>query len=147
MVPVPQDRSKGWITRLVGSSGMRPAAVSSSFATGAVVADGGYAGGLVGYASANVFENTYANRCGHKIPMGVAGGLVGVQDNNNAILTSYAVGPVSGTITGGLIGAIGPGGGQLVPSQSYWDVQTTGQTQSAGGIGTGSTDALMKQEV
>ncbi|MHC4207401.1 MAG: GLUG motif-containing protein, partial [Planctomycetota bacterium] len=59
------------------------------------------------------------------------GGLVG--SNHGTIATCYSTGVVSGTTrAGGLVGSNQPDGTILT---SFWDVETSGQVQSAGGIG------------
>ena len=76
-----------------------------------------YAGGLVGSAAADI-RNSYANsRVSGNIYIG---GLVG--NSNRAIITnSYAVGTVSGPLTGGLMGR-----GDSRFNMSYWDTVTSG---------------------
>ena len=66
------------------------------------------------------------------------GGLVGM--NHRTITNSYATGNVSGgSSLGGLLGA-----NSGTVSNCFWDMQTTGQTSSAGG--TAKTTAEMKQQ-
>jgi len=60
----------------------------------------------------------------------VAGGLVG--KNENTIVSCYAVGFINGyTDTGGLVGLDESG----VVTCSFWDVDSSGMTTSAGGEG------------
>jgi hypothetical protein len=70
------------------------------------------------------------------------GGLVG--ENYQTVMNCYSVGPVMGVVdVGGLIGVrstYGPG----AVTDSFWDVETSGQTTSAGG--TGKTTAEMQME-
>ena len=65
------------------------------------------------------------------------GGLVGCNDYFGSIATSYSTGLVSGggTYVGGLVG-IDYGG---VVVRCFWDLQTSRQPGSAGGIGLGAT--------
>ncbi|MGD8501059.1 MAG: GLUG motif-containing protein, partial [Phycisphaerales bacterium] len=73
------------------------------------------------------------------------GGLVGV--NQGTIDNCYSVGSVEGaTDVGGLVGSLNahsfyPDG---TVSDSFWDIETSGQTTSNGG--TGKTTAEMKRE-
>ncbi|MFA5203320.1 MAG: GLUG motif-containing protein [Lentisphaeria bacterium] len=70
---------------------------------------------------------------------GSAGGLVGF--NKGIVAECYATGTVTASdVAGGLIGE----GYAGTVSQSYWDLETTGQTTSFGG-GTGVDTAGMKQ--
>ncbi len=70
------------------------------------------------------------------------GGLVGGSNSVNAISNSYATGSVTGQLSvGGLVGYykyMWP----LTANNSYWNVTTTGQANSAGG-GTGLSSAQM----
>jgi len=58
------------------------------------------------------------------------GGLLGM--NLRSVTCCYSCGQVTGDLrVGGLIGGLGPG----VVTRSYWDIETSGQTESAGGRG------------
>ncbi|MHC4205412.1 MAG: hypothetical protein ACYSTT_12240, partial [Planctomycetota bacterium] len=60
-----------------------------------------------------------------------AGGIVG--DNYGTIATCFSTGVVSGTTrTGGFVGSNWPDTGIV---SGFWDVETTGQPSSDGGIG------------
>jgi len=97
---------------------------------------------LVGYCEAVSISNSYAT--GIVSGTYFVGGLVGFNFDNSesSISNSYATGRVSGSIwVGGLVGW----NGKHIPiSHSYWDVETSGQTRSDGGIG--KTTAEMKKE-
>ncbi len=98
------------------------------------------AGGLVGSCMATVV-NCYA--VAPVSGTSRVGGLVGV--NQGTISTSYAAGPVTGeSDVGGLIGAIDtePFYPASSVSDSFWDVEASGQTTSADG--TGKTTAEMQ---
>ncbi|WP_159077008.1 GLUG motif-containing protein [Halococcoides cellulosivorans] len=110
-------------------AGENAGTVRDSYATGDVSSSNRIVGGLVGYntgpvttsyATANV-TGTYADD---------AGGLVG--QNDGPVNESYAVGNVStgGSNVGGLVGS-----NYATVTDAYWDVNTTGQTTSAGGTG------------
>ena len=90
-------------------------------------------GGLVGFNVGGTISDSYATgtvTAERTDSDGFSGGLVG--RNEGAILTSYAVGAVSGTTRGGLAGS-----SSGLITYSYWDVQTTG---ISAGAGDGSTD-------
>jgi hypothetical protein len=66
------------------------------------------------------------------------GGLVGKNDGTGTVSNSYSTGNVTGNLhVGGLMGR-----NQGIVSNSFWDIQTSGQATSAGG--TGKTTAEMK---
>lgn len=112
---------------------------------------GGATGGLVGqnafngvikrsYATGNVLGNT-ANG---------TGGLVGLNNSTNggAIDQTFATGLVSGNGTGGLVGSgsacysSSPGCSPVGPiTNSYWDIQSTGQATSIGSVYANSVGA------
>jgi hypothetical protein len=150
--------------RPVGSLvGHNKGIISNSYSTGSVNGNW-YIGGLLGYNGYGTVENSYSmcnvdgayliggllgfNECGtvtNSYSTGSVsginriGGLVGY--NYYATVTnSYSTGSVSGSgeDIGGLIGY---GGGV---THSYWDIETSGQSSSAGGEG--KTTAEMKQE-
>jgi hypothetical protein len=116
----------------VGGLAGRGCAVSNSYSTGSVRGQA-KVGGLVG---GNTWKVADCYSTAHVSGNDSIGGLVGCPaggrgDNLGLILNSYSTGRVTGTTAvGGLIGAtcsnvIG----------SYWDIETTGQAESAGGIG------------
>ena len=93
-------------------------------------------GGLVGVnANGGQVTNSYATakvQGSRKI-----GGLVGWNADESQITNSYAMGVVStGRNVGGLVGY--KSGGTI--RNSYWDKETSGKTDSAGGIGKTTTD-------
>lgn len=108
--------------------------LANSYATGAV-AGNQYVGGLVG-ANLNLspISNVYAT--GAVIGGSYVGGLsgwIGSSDTTNA----YAMGAViGGAYVGGLAG--GNGNGRTI-SNSYWDIQTTGQAMAFGSDGNGQS--------
>jgi hypothetical protein len=127
--------------RVGGLVGQNSARVINSYSTGSVSGDE-YVGGLVGqnmntvsdsYSTSNVTGNTRV------------GGLVG--QNSAFVSNSYSAGSVSGDeYVGGLVGydhPMWPPTAWPTPvSNSFWDIETSGQTTSAGG--TGKTTAEMK---
>jgi hypothetical protein len=121
-----------------GLAGLNAGTISESYATGSVsgsVSDAQEIGGLVGQND-NTIANSYAT--GSVTGDRLIGGLAGVNFLN--ITTSYATGSVSGNQNiGGLVGADNtnptPPDPPSVTEDSYWDTQSTGQTNSRGGTG------------
>jgi len=115
----------------------------------------GVVGGLVGYQSSGIVSRCFSigGVSGDHSVGGLAGvggeirncysqaqvdgreqvgGLIGRHHGWPTIVNCYAAGAVTGTTdVGGLIGA----NGYIAAYVSYWDVQTTGQLTSAGGVG------------
>jgi hypothetical protein len=132
-----------------GLVGYNMGEIFNCFATGGVTAPLGAVGGLIGWNEdngvvPNVVSNCYSTgsaSCSTCMG-GSAGGLVGI--NYGLISECYSIGDVSGvpgepSSAGGLVGA-GFGG---VCEASFWDVETSGQTNSEGG--TGRTTAQMQK--
>ena len=108
--------------------------VSSSFALGPVTAGANsYSlGGLAGGATGSTITGAYAmGSVTGGAGSSQVGGLVGAIVDTSLDQT-YAVGAVSGGSTVG--GLVGTSLGSTVTA-SYWDLQTTGQSASAGGSG------------
>jgi filamentous hemagglutinin family protein len=114
------------------------ARIETSVASGAVAADFG-AGGLAG-ANFGDISNSYSSA---SVNVGSAsqgrqgGGLVGL--NVGTISNSLATGAISGggdsgSGSGGLVGDTGGSGGGTV-TNSFWNIDTSGTTASAGGTG------------
>ena len=122
---------------LVGSSW---GSIVASYATGNVEGNQ-YVGGLVGRSSARVGETwliasySTGNVSGQIGVGGLAGILSSQEEGVSNVVASYSTSRVSGsTTTGGLLGE--NGGGTV--SNSYWNTQTSGQTESVGyGASTG----------
>ncbi len=115
-------------------------AITECYSTAAV--QGGFAsGGLVGMNADGTIVNCYA--VGPVSGIFQVGGLVGA--NQGTINTCYAGGRGTGeTEVGGLVGSMtaGPFQAESVVNSSFWDIDTSGQTTSAGG--TGKTTAEMR---
>jgi len=111
--------------------------IESCYFSGSVYGDNSV-GGLVGY-NYGIIESCYFS--GSVYGVFSVGGLVG-DLFQGSVLYSYAKGPVTGSHwdIGGLIGS-GSSTDNTVTS-SFWDTDTSGQTESAGG--TGKTTAEMK---
>jgi hypothetical protein len=94
------------------------------------VSGASYIGGLAGLNVMGTITNCYAKGSVSISDM-IAGGLVG-ENYTGIIKNCYSVGHVQGpNDIGGLIGEKLEGGAAIT---SFWDIQTSGQTTSAGGI-------------
>jgi hypothetical protein len=122
---------------LVGENGGE-ATVSNCYSSGDVTAYTSCVGGLVG-ASYNIVSNSYSTAS--VTGTSEVGGLVGVNGGGEGVVTnSYSTGSVTGgSLTGGLVG---DNAGTSIVSHSFWNIQTSGQATSDGGIG--KTSAQMK---
>lgn len=121
-----------------GLVGANSGTLATCYAAGAVA--GLFSvGGLVGKNDAGTLSDCYAS--GTVKGTSYAGGLIGT--NSGGVSRCFAVGAVPGDSysIGGLIGFGSSLGGC---SDSYWNVQTSGQYTSAGG--TGMTTAELKQQ-
>ncbi|MDD3766661.1 MAG: GLUG motif-containing protein, partial [Eubacteriales bacterium] len=106
-------QSNGDITRVFSTSGITSAS---------------YAGGLVGFQSDGAILNAYST--GNVIAESDAGGLTSYQ-GAGLIQNVYSIGIVSAPTTKG--GLLASKYGEV--TASYWDMQTSGQTTSAAGVG------------
>jgi hypothetical protein len=118
-----------------GLVGYNSGTITNCYATGNVNGSNWGTGGLVGCNNVGAITNCYAtgNVNGSNWD---TGGLVG--ENEGTITNSYATGNVTGGYTGGLVGY---NSGTI--TASFWDIETTGQSTSAGGKG--RTTAQMHQ--
>ena len=148
--------------RTGGLAGVNQGVISRSYVTGEVEGTG-YTGGLVGvnyrtivesYAAAFVYGNNISggllgcndggsiadSYASGDVYSNVSGGLAG-ENRNGYITNCYAVGKVYGTSgENGLIGF----GNEVNVTASYWNTETSGQANPAGG--TGATIAAMRQQ-
>lgn len=121
-----------WIGGLVGHN---QRTITNCYATGSILGPDGVAGDP---RDLSVFRDPHG---GPAVPDTIAGGLVGW--NSGIILNSYSSGAVLRTRdAGGLVG-VASLSARVVGS--FWDVEASGQTVSAGGIG--KTTAQMKTAV
>lgn len=150
------DGSSLQLGGLIGSIGASPysssysVSITDCYATGNVNTYGGagaYIGGLIGYIynmNHPKVSNSFAT--GNVAGASYVGGLIGYSDAPMfEIDNSYSAGKVTANapnVTGGLI-ARDYSNGKYVYN-SYWDIQTSGQTVSSGGIG--KTTAEMYQQ-
>jgi hypothetical protein len=111
----------------------RNATITNCYSTGSATGDF-YVGGLVGFNDGTII-NCYSR--GSVTGIWYVGGLVG-WNPYGTITNCYSTGVVSGDDFAG--GLVGQSLGRVV--DSFWDIQTSGQTSSAGG--TGKTTAQMK---
>ncbi len=109
--------------------------ITNCYSTGSINGDE-HVGGLVGWQNGTV-TNCYST--GNVSGNYWVGGLVG--GNDGTVTNSYSTGDVSGSgnDVGGLVGY-----SEVTCDDCFWDIETSGQTTSAGG--TGKTTAEMKQE-
>jgi hypothetical protein len=104
--------------------------------TGKVVGSS-WAGGLVGDNRTTVLDSySHAEVSAGSSP----GGLVGVHYGSAPprLERCYASGSITGSAGGGLVGSIIAASPVVV--DSYWDVQSTGESTSAGGVGLSSVE-------
>jgi hypothetical protein len=117
-----------------GLIGDNEGTVSNCYSTGSVKGVN-YVGGLIGYNYYGKVSNSYST--GSVKGVNYVGGLIG--DNVGTVSNCYSTGSVNGySFVGGLIGYNAGG----TASNSFWDIQTSGLTKSAGG--TGKTTEQMK---
>jgi energy-converting hydrogenase Eha subunit F len=120
-----------------GLVGRNSGTISDSYATGSVTGMGtmDYIGGLVGYGSGGTISNSYATGNVTGNGNGRVGGLVGGGSGyyGFTISNSYATG--NGTGNGSFVGGlVGYGSGGTI-SNSYYDKETSGRTDTGKGIG------------
>ena len=159
--------------RVGGLVGENAGTITNANATGAVSGESGgeYVGGLVGFNNDGAISNAYATGAVSDTGSQDVGGLVGYNATSSTITDVYATGAVSGSSNvGGLVGynsvgtitqsyatgAVSGSGnvGGLVGwnydtiKQSYWDTQSSSQSNGVGygdaSGTTGLTDAQMR---
>jgi hypothetical protein len=112
----------------------REGSMSTSYATGRVTGTDNV-GGLVGKNS-DTTSNSYAT--GRVTGNDNIGGLVGRNDNTGSVTNSYSTGSVTGSLHFG--GLIGRNAGS--ESNSFWDIETSGQGSSEGGTPKTTTEMM-----
>jgi hypothetical protein len=118
-----------------GLVGRNRGTVNSSYFSGSVTG-GSWVGGLVG-ANRGTVSDSYSSS--DSTGRSYVGGLVGFNSEEGTVSNCYSNGNVTGNgKAGGLVGTSDRG----TVSNSFWDVQTSGQPASDGG--TGKTTAEMK---
>lgn len=117
-----------YVGGLVGYNGIT---INSCYATGTVISNGSYVGGLCGLAI-EVGDITNCYSTAEVTGSSYVGGLLGA-NQSGLISYCFAVGPVSGdSFGGGLVGSDFSYRGII---NCFWDVESTGQPDSAGGKG------------
>ena len=130
-----------------GLVGFSDGPIRASYSTAAVQGSGSgntnNLGGLVGWVDGDPIVASYATGSVTASSSMNAGGLAGSMDGSGAVITaSYAIGAVSGSgSTGGLMGRIWRSGSA---SNSYYNSDTSGQTDT--GRGAGQTTTQLQQE-
>ncbi len=113
--------------------------VKKSFASGNVTVEGTSAGGLSGLNRLSVIENCYAT--GQVRGEEEVGGLLGSNTMEGVVKTSFAIGIVSGEDdTGGLVGKNDE---HSEVEHSYYDSETTLQTDEDKGMPTSTEDMML----
>ncbi len=112
----------------------REGSMSTSYATGRVTGTDNV-GGLVGKNS-DTTSNSYAT--GRVTGNDNIGGLVGRNDNTGSVTNSYSTGSVTGSLHFG--GLIGRNAGS--ESNSFWNIETSGQGSSEGGTPKTTTEMM-----
>ena len=137
IAPDVEAGTENWgVGSLVGY--LRESTITACYVEGATVSGEWFVGGLVGSNRNGTITNCYAT--GSVEGNSSVGGLVGY--NWGTISDCYSTGSVSGdNAVGGLVGY--NWGGMV--TDSFWDIETSGQTTSAGG--TGKTTAQMQMQI
>ena len=114
-----------------GLIGQNHGTVSRSYSTGIVTGDE-YVGGLVGWNHEGTVSNSYSS--GRVDGVSLVGGLVG--QNRGGVSNCYSTSNVTGyQDVGGMVGRNYQG----TVSNSFWDIETSGQATSSGGTGENTT--------
>lgn len=122
---VTADNQGGGLVGLNGSDSI----IRNSFSTGTVTGER-FVGGLVGTSYTGNIDNSYSTSPVKGIR--VVGGLVG-HSYSSLISNSYSTGSVVGRESSG--GLVGVSERNSVITDCYWNIQTSGLTESAGGTG------------
>ena len=126
---------------LIGKSynaGQTTGTVTQCYSVGDVNGTGSYVGGLFGYVD-DYTHLTDSYSIGNATGNSNVGGLAGSCSSSATVMNCYSVGSVTGdTHVGGLLGS----NNSSCVSASFWDMETSGRSTSAGG--TGKTTAEMK---
>jgi len=111
--------------------------ISKCYATGSVTASN-TAGGLIGYSSSFNYNFSDCYATGSVDGDDYVGGLVGL--NEGPITNCYATGSVTTSNIGG--GLIAANSGAV--TGSYWNIETSGQSTSAGGEGKTTAEMMLQ---
>ena len=129
---------------MVGFAAASYSYVNKSFATGniSVAAGSTFIGGVFGFYQSGLGSLTNVYSTGNVLAEGASyvGGLIG--QFNGELNGGYSAGLVEGgDSTGGLIGS-----GSSTVTNSFWDIETSGQETSAGGAGL-TTEEMQNQYI
>ena len=118
--------------------------ISKCYSSGSITGTGSYVGGLVGFNRQGTIDNCYSNA--DVSGQGFVGGLVG-ENSWGTILKCFSAGSVVASPSNEWLsvyvgGFAGENKGQLEFMDSFWDIQTSGQSTSA--TGTGKTTVEMQ---
>ncbi|HOL21109.1 MAG TPA: PASTA domain-containing protein, partial [Candidatus Hydrogenedens sp.] len=114
--------------------------IENCFVIGGSISGESSVGGIVGDNYGQVYEcYSIVKIIGSKNNSSNIGGLIGYNNQMGSIVYCYSAGYInaSGTYIGGLIGA---NGNRTMENTSYWDIDVSGQTTSAHGIGKNSSE-------
>ena len=131
--------------------------VQRSFATGDVNVPDGLAGGFIGYSvsaftGTGIFDCYSTGSVTSSGQYGGAGGFMGLHGeygpaNLSRVFALGAVTATAGATSGGFLGQPNQSNnGNLTVTDAFWDIDTTGQATSVQNMGTGESDASMKQQ-
>ena len=128
-----------------GNQGQWKGSIKESYSTGAVTGgDGVKTGGLVGYNLGGSISNSYSTGSvmggNNSLVGGLSGGNAISDSSSPTIASSYSTGAViggSGAIVGGFIGE---DLAQTGTTNSYWDLDTSGISDSSQGAGNVAND-------
>ena len=106
--------------------------VNNCYSTGTVNGNNNYTGGLAGRnSSSSTISNCYSNCIVSS--SGTVGGLAGQNAWASSIINCYSISSVNGSGTvGGLVGDMD---NTSTVNNSFWDIETSGQSSSDGGTG------------
>jgi hypothetical protein len=130
-----------------GLLGWNGGAASNSYSTGSVIGEAAVGGlvGVNGYGALGTVSNSYSSS--NVTGVDDVGGLVGVNGGGEEPGGGYSGGTVSNSYSSGNVTGVDDVGGLVgfsdgTVSNSFWDIETSGQATSDGG--TGKTTAQMK---
>ena len=118
-------------------SGWNKGIVNQCYSTGSVFASQNPAGGLLGYSEGPVSQSY--SHCSVQSQWENATYIGGLAGRSKDVIQCYSSGPVSNTFAGGLIGDLESGGSII---DCYWDIDTSGTTDSDGGTGLSTGDMM-----
>ena len=98
---------------------------SQTYATGNVTADGDYAGGYAGFIGDGIIHDAYVS--GSVAGQGYVGGFAGEISPSTDIQNVYARGAATSTHQETTNGLIGVADNDIIPTNSFWDINTVGQ--------------------